>query len=66
MYNAIMFLKSGKKVSMCQKLGYEYRLLSSLNFPGVAILNFYDPPLLLPMEQPYYVTKIQSGGDREI
>ena len=27
---------------MYQKLGYEYRLFSRLNFPGASILIFYD------------------------
>ena len=37
-----LFLKkSGKKVSIYQQMGYEYRLFSLLNFPGAAIFNFY-------------------------
>ena len=42
----LLFLKSGEKVSMYQKYGYEYRLFSLLNFPGAAILNFYVQWLL--------------------
>lgn len=38
-----LFLKkSGKKVSIYQQMGYEYRLFSLLNFPGAVIFNFYD------------------------
>ena len=43
----LFFLKSGEKVSMYQKYGYEYVLFSLSNFPGAAILNVYDVIWLL-------------------
>ena len=57
--NVIIFLKSGKKVSMFQKFGHEHRLSSCLNLTRATILNFHDIMgflLLLRINVVLYIT----------
>ena len=41
-HNVIIFIESGKKVSMYLIFLHEHRLFSHLNFPHAVILNFCD------------------------